>query len=97
MPDPTPSAPCFICRCEELDETEVRRAIAAGARTIDDVKRRTKAGMGLCQGVFCVPAIAAMIAAEIGAETIAARPMTVRPPLRLVSLESLAALVPEDG
>ncbi len=32
-------------------------AAALGARTMDAVKRRTRCGMGRCQGGFCTPRI----------------------------------------
>ena len=56
-----------ICRCEVVTEAEVRGAIRrpVGARTIDGVKRRTRAGMGRCQGGFCLPRVAAILAEEL--------------------------------
>jgi bacterioferritin-associated ferredoxin len=82
--------PLFVCRCEEITDVEIRAAIAAGARTINDVKRRTRAGMGLCQSIFCASAVADLLQADLGVarETIA--PMTARPPVRPISLEMLA-------
>ena len=58
----------IICRCEVVTEAEVRFAVRrpVGARTIDGVKRRTRAGMGRCQGGFCLPRVAAIIAEETG-------------------------------
>ena len=43
----------IACRCEVVTEGEVLAAIARGARTMDGVKFRTRAGMGRCQGGFC--------------------------------------------
>jgi glycerol-3-phosphate dehydrogenase len=43
----------IACRCEIVTEGEVLAAIARGARTMDGVKFRTRAGMGRCQGGFC--------------------------------------------
>jgi len=45
----------IICRCETISEGEIIHAIhaPAGARDIDGVKRRTRSGMGRCQGGFC--------------------------------------------
>ena len=47
----------IICRCEEVSEGEILDAIHGilGARTLDGVKRRTRAGMGRCQAGFCSP------------------------------------------
>ena len=47
----------IICRCEEISEGEIREAIRRGARSLDGVKRRTRAGMGRCQGGFCAPRV----------------------------------------
>ena len=58
----------IICRCETVTEAEIRAAVRrpVGARTVDGVKRRTRAGMGRCQGGFCLPRVAAVIAEETG-------------------------------
>lgn len=58
----------IICRCESVTEGEVRDCIRrpVGARTIDGVKRRTRAGMGRCQGGFCMPKVLNILADELG-------------------------------
>lgn len=43
----------IICRCQEVSEAEILEAIKDGATDVDGVKRRTRAGMGLCQGKTC--------------------------------------------
>ncbi len=43
----------IVCRCEIVTEGEVVDAIERGARTLDGLKFRTRAGMGRCQGGFC--------------------------------------------
>ncbi|MDD4079820.1 MAG: NAD(P)/FAD-dependent oxidoreductase [Eubacteriales bacterium] len=57
-----------ICRCETVTEAEVRRAIRrhVGARDIDGVKRRVRAGMGRCQGGFCMTRVMEIISEETG-------------------------------
>lgn len=54
----------IICRCEQITEGEIIRACTENPRatTIDGVKRRTRAGMGRCQGGFCQPYVAEIIA-----------------------------------
>ncbi|MCK5800861.1 MAG: NAD(P)/FAD-dependent oxidoreductase [Deltaproteobacteria bacterium] len=42
-----------ICRCELITEAEIEDAIDHGARTLDGIKFRSRAGMGRCQGGFC--------------------------------------------
>mgnify|MGYP002869780216 CR=1 FL=1 len=51
-----------------ITEAEIVAAIhrPVGARSIDAVKRRTRAGMGRCQGGFCSPRVAAILAQETG-------------------------------
>ena len=58
----------IVCRCETVSEGEIRAAIRRnpGARDIDGVKRRTRGGMGRCQGGFCGPYVMALIAEELG-------------------------------
>jgi NADPH-dependent 2,4-dienoyl-CoA reductase/sulfur reductase-like enzyme len=57
-----------ICRCEEITEGEIRAAIRArvGARTLDGIKRRTRSGMGRCQGGFCTPRLIEILGEELG-------------------------------
>ena len=57
-----------ICRCETITEGEIVDAIKrpCGARTVDGVKRRTRAGMGRCQGGFCGPRVIEILSRELG-------------------------------
>ena len=82
----------LTCRCEEILLEEIVAAFAAGAHTVDDVKRRTRAGMGACQGIYCVPAIAAMAAQATAMPIDRMAGMTMRPPVRPMALEALATL-----
>ena len=63
-----PSFGRVICRCEEITEGEIRAAIRArvGARTLDGIKRRTRSGMGRCQGGFCTPRLIEILGEELG-------------------------------
>jgi len=56
-----------VCRCETVTAGEIAAAIRSpvGAGTIDSVKRRTRAGMGRCQGGFCSHRIASIISKEL--------------------------------
>lgn len=57
----------IICRCETVTEGEIRDAVRApaGAIDVDGVKRRTRAGMGRCQGGFCGSKVMEIIAEEL--------------------------------
>ena len=56
----------MICRCESITEAEIVAAIKSpvGARDLDGVKRRTRAGMGRCQSGFCSPRVTEIISRE---------------------------------
>lgn len=58
----------IICRCEMISEGEIIDAIRRplGARSLDGVKRRTRAGMGRCQAGFCSPKTMEILARELG-------------------------------
>ena len=58
----------IICRCEEVTEGEMVAAIHANppAYDVDAVKRRTRGGMGRCQGGFCSPEVIRILAREWG-------------------------------
>ncbi len=77
----------LICRCEEVTEEEIRQAVQDGADTIAGVKRRTRAGMGLCQGHTCSKLVARIIAEETGKPLAKILPATVRPPVRPLSVK----------
>ncbi|MBQ8682652.1 MAG: NAD(P)/FAD-dependent oxidoreductase [Selenomonadales bacterium] len=64
-----------ICRCETITEGEIVEAIQSpcGARTVDGVKRRTRAGMGRCQGGFCGPRVTQILARELNIPVSAVR------------------------
>ena len=57
----------IVCRCEQVTRADVLRAIRSpiGARTVDAVKMRTRAGMGRCQGGFCCPEVVNLLSEEI--------------------------------
>ena len=58
----------IVCRCETVTEGEIRAAIRMNPKAydVDGVKRRTRAGMGRCQGGFCMPYVMKLIAQEHG-------------------------------
>lgn len=56
----------MVCRCEHVTRAEVVAALRNpfGARSLDAVKRRTRCGMGRCQGGFCTPRIVEVLQEE---------------------------------
>ena len=58
----------IVCRCEEVSEGEVRDALHSPipVRSVDGIKRRTRAGAGRCHGGFCMPRVLEIIRQESG-------------------------------
>ncbi len=84
-----------ICRCEEVQASAIDAAIAEGAVSINDIKRRTRCGMGMCQGRVCSPIVRAYVARKAGATPEDVGLITARPPLRPIPLAALADLPDE--
>jgi len=56
----------IVCRCEHVTEGEIVDALHSGipVKSIDAIKRRVRAGMGRCQGGFCMPRVLEIITRE---------------------------------
>lgn len=80
----------LVCRCEEVTKKEIIEAIREGATTVDAVKRRTRAGMGLCQGRNCSRTVKSLIAKELKKPVSSIPPESKRPPVRPVKLSVFA-------
>ncbi len=79
-----------ICRCEEITRAEIKEAIRNGMRTLNGVKRITRAGMGLCQGQTCQRLVARILSEELGISAAEVEPTTARGPVRPLRLEVFA-------
>ena len=77
-----------LCRCEEVTEEEILAAIEDGARTVTGVKRRTRAGMGLCQGKTCGQLVREVLARTLSKKVSDLEPDTPRPPTRPLKLSA---------
>lgn len=80
----------IICRCEEITLGQIKEAVALGLTTVNEVKRYTRAGMGLCQGKTCGRLVMRILAQETGQNLARITPSTARPPVRAVELSVLA-------
>ena len=79
----------YICRCEEVTESEIREAIQTGAHTVKEIKRWTRSGMGICQGRTCRRLIERLLVEELGLKPGDIEIASFRQPVRPVSLESM--------
>ncbi|MEM7566066.1 MAG: 2Fe-2S iron-sulfur cluster-binding protein [Pseudomonadota bacterium] len=57
-----------VCRCEEVTKAALDEALAVGSTDIGAVKRATRIGMGRCQGRYCGPALAGLMARRSGVD-----------------------------
>jgi len=84
-------APTVVCRCEEVTEQEIRLVIRRGYRSLEEIKRILRTGMGHCQGRTCLTIIARILSQETGVPVSSMKFPTSRPPLKPVPLETLAS------
>ena len=78
----------LVCRCEDITMAEIKKVIADGYRTIDEIKRVCRAGMGPCQGRTCSLLIAQELSRHYGIPMEEVQMATNRPPVRPVKLGS---------
>lgn len=56
-----------VCECEQVTAGEIKYAVKSlGVKTLEDLRRRTRTGMGTCQGTFCIWKAARALAAALG-------------------------------
>ena len=81
----------IICRCEDITEEDIIKAIREkGCTTLDELKHLLRLGMGSCQGRTCIPLAARILARETGKKVSEIELQTSRPPVVPVPLGLLA-------
>ncbi len=86
-----PLSSVTVCRCEEVSEAEVRRVIRMGYRSLEEVKRILRTGMGHCQGRGCLKLVARLIQEETGIPASEQKLPRPRPPLKPLPLGLLGS------
>jgi len=90
-------AETIVCPCEGVTVAALRAALDEGARSPDDLKRRTRCGMGTCQWQRCAVAVMRWLSGVLDTP-IGRLPLPrVRPPQRPVPLSALAAAGSQAG
>ena len=84
------SAETIVCRCEGVTCAAVAAALQSGAATLGAVKRRTRAGMGRCQGRYCESLVAAMMPAHLGTTRDELSDLAPRVPVKPIRIKDLA-------
>ncbi|KJS19158.1 MAG: (2Fe-2S)-binding protein [Clostridiaceae bacterium BRH_c20a] len=80
----------FVCRCEDITLAQIKELISQGHRTIDEIKRVSRAGMGPCQGRTCRMLIAQELAKAYGVNVEEVLMPSFRPPVKPIKLGLLA-------
>ncbi|MGE4352538.1 MAG: (2Fe-2S)-binding protein [Oscillospiraceae bacterium] len=86
---PEPDDDMIICRCEEITKGEIRKAVHDGMRTITEIRRFLRAGMGLCQGQTCGRLVQGIVARELAKRPAEIEPAVSRAPMRPVEMHVL--------
>lgn len=87
----------IICRCEDLTKERIQECIQAGCRTIDEIKRVTRAGMGPCQGRTCRMLIAQELSNYYHIPMEEVMMSSFRPPVKPIPMGVLADAFEEGG
>jgi len=83
-------AETMICRCEDVSRERIQACISEGYKTMDEIKRVTRAGMGPCQGRTCRLLIASELSRAYGIPMEEVQMTNFRPPVKPISLGALA-------
>ena len=86
----------IVCRCEDVTREDILAAINAGCRTLDEIKRVTRAGMGPCQGRTCRNLMAQELAKIYGISVEDVLMPTFRAPVEPVKVGVLAQAYQEE-
>jgi sarcosine oxidase subunit beta len=81
---------CIVCACEDVNDVELREAIAAGCTDLESLKRLTGFATGPCQGKTCLTLARQMLAEETGQPAGALGAITFRAPVQPIPLRYLA-------
>lgn len=76
----------IICRCEGITAGQVREAVTEGCLDVSEIKTRTRAGMGRCQGRMCGLAIAEIAAAALNSNPKNIGSLNIRSPIRPIAM-----------
>jgi hypothetical protein len=82
-------ADTFVCRCEELTRADIEAELTPAAPSLGTLKRRTRSGMGPCQGRYCGPLLAALAAERRGLPLDEEGHWAPRPPVKPISIGDL--------
>ncbi|MEE1227455.1 MAG: (2Fe-2S)-binding protein [Lachnospiraceae bacterium] len=81
-----PDDDILVCRCEEVTQGQIRKAVHEGIITIEEIRRYLRCGMGLCQGQTCSRLVKGIVVRELQVSPDQVEPATSRSPMRPVEM-----------
>ncbi len=81
----------IVCRCEDIAEQDVIKAIDEGYTDLEEVRKKLRIGMGPCQGRFCIQLLIKILEKKTGQKVKKISLPTSRPPIIPVPLGTLAS------
>ena len=87
---PKPDDDLIVCRCEEITKGEIRKAVHEGFRSLTEIKRVLRNGMGLCQGQTCARLVRGIVSQELGVKPSDLPMTTNRSPARPIEMSVYA-------
>ena len=80
-----------VCRCEDLTEEDIVKAIDEGYNDLEELRRKLRVGMGPCQGRVCIPLVIKILAKKTGKKPSEILLPKSRSPIIPISLGTLAS------
>lgn len=80
----------IVCRCEDVTEEDVVKAIEDGYTDLEELRKRLRIGMGACQGRTCIPLVLRILARKTGKKIEDIEKPRFRSPIVPITLGSLA-------
>lgn len=81
----------IVCRCEDITEDEVIKAIEEGYTDLEELRKKLRIGMGPCQGRVCIQLVMKILEEKTSKKVSKKSLPTSRPPIIPVSLGTLAS------
>ena len=96
-PPPEPTGDTLVCRCENVTARQISALREAGVHDLGSLKRRTRLGMGRCQGRYCAAAALALLANPTDAPPVSTDLLAPQAPIKPIPAVLLAHEKPEWG